>query len=122
MRAFTKILIAVGLLLPVAALAKGNGGRFSVGLYIYIITAFYGGIFGYPILQFFAIRRMHGKWRALALLPLLPMLPVLIATLQRFYGRSELPVWVYLVFVPAILAYLVILLVVYGVVQRKPRD
>ena len=89
---------------------------------LYITTAFYGGLFGYPILQFLAIWFMRGKWRVLALLPLLPALAIFFTILQGAYGGSELWVWLVLFFSPAILAYLLILLVVHAVVKCKRRN
>src|ERR1039458_361859 len=81
-----------------------------------------GGILGYPVLQFLAIRRMRGGWRVLALLPLLPMIPVLILTTVAILQGSN--IWpIVLIFVaPEILAYLIVLLVVHAVLQKKRHD
>jgi uncharacterized integral membrane protein len=82
----------------------------------------FGGIFGYPILQFLAIKRTRGGWRVLALLPLVAMIPVLIVTFLGLVQGSHL--WpIILIFVaPAILAHLIVLLVVHARVQKSRHD
>jgi hypothetical protein len=84
-----------------------------------IPIAIFGGILGYPILQFLAIKRMRGGWRVLALLPLLTLIPVLFLTFLALSRGSNL--WpIILIFVaPAILAYLIILLVVHARAQKN---
>ena len=83
-----------------------------------IPVGIYGGIFGYPILQFFAVKRMRGWWRVLALLPLIVMLPVLCSAFLGLYRGANL--WpIILIFVaPWVLAYLIALLVVHAVFSR----
>jgi hypothetical protein len=82
----------------------------------------FGGILGYPFLQFLAIKRMQGGWRVLALLPLLAMIPVLFVTFLGLLQGSN--IWpIILIFVaPPILAYLIVLLVVHAVVQKSRHD
>jgi uncharacterized integral membrane protein len=82
----------------------------------------FGGLLGYPILQVLAIRRMRGGWLVLALLPLLVMIPVLFVTFQALSHGSNL--WpIILIFVaPALLAYLIILLVAHARVQKRRHD
>ncbi|MBI2997645.1 MAG: hypothetical protein HYY46_04210 [Deltaproteobacteria bacterium] len=78
-----------------------------------------GGVFVYPILQFFAVRRMRGFWRFLALVPLVPMGYVLTVTFYAFYKESN--VWpILLIFVgPIALLYLALLLLIHGLVYRS---
>jgi O-antigen ligase len=87
-----------------------------------IPVGIYGGILGYPILQFLAIKRMRGGWRVLALLPLLIMIPVLVVTFLGLSRGSNL--WpIILIFVaPIVFAYLIILFFAHAAVQRKRHE
>jgi hypothetical protein len=49
------------------------------------------GVFIYPALQYFAVRRMVGRWRLWAVLPLGPMVFVLALTVYAFLKESN--VW-----------------------------
>jgi hypothetical protein len=80
----------------------------------------YGGLLGYPLLQFWAIARMRGTWRVLSALPVFVMIPVLFATLSALYQGSNL--WpILLIFIaPFALVYLSILLAIHrGVLNHR---
>ncbi len=83
-----------------------------------IMIGFWSGVLGYPILQFFAIKRMQGGWRVLAFLPLILMAIVFFITVVLFFQQSNL--WpIILIFVaPLILVYLAVLLGVHWFVVR----
>lgn len=70
----------------------------------------YGGMFGYPIVQYLSIYRTRGRWQILASLPLVPM-AVLLAV-AGLSGSAASGTWPLLLVLTALLAlvYLAILL------------
>jgi len=72
-------------------------------------VGFFGGLFIYPFLQYFALRRMCGGWRILAFLPLVPMCIVLIVMIQGLLQQSNLWPILFIFFAPLALVYLAIL-------------
>lgn len=78
-----------------------------------------GGLFIYPFLQYFALRRMCGGWRKLAFLPLVPMSIVLIVTIQGLLQQSNLWPILIIFIAPLALVYLFILLICHKVMLRK---
>lgn len=87
-----------------------------------LVTGFWGFIIVYPILQFNAVKRMHGAWRVLAFLPLILMIFVFFVTIAGYYQRSNL--WpIFLIFVaPLVLVYLAILLTFHSVFTRGKNE
>jgi hypothetical protein len=72
--------------------------------------AVYGGMFGYPVLQYLAIYWTRGRWQVYASLPLVPMAVLLaVAGLSGSDGSST---WLLLLILsaPLALVYLAILL------------
>ena len=79
-----------------------------------VTTLPYGGIFVYPILQFWAIKRLRGWWRIVALLPLVPMVGILCLT-GLMYSQGDNNMWPIplLMFLLAALPYLILILCVH---------
>jgi hypothetical protein len=67
----------------------------------------------YPILQFFALKRMQGDWRLIAFLPLLLMAVVFFVTVVALYQQANL--WpIILIFAsPLSLVYLLFLMIIH---------
>lgn len=84
-----------------------------------IPVGIFGGILGYPILQFLAIKRMRGGWRVLALLPLILMVPVLIVTTVAVLQGSNIWPLVLIFVAPEVLVYLIILLIAHAIHQKN---
>jgi len=89
---------------------------------VIIMVGFWGGILAYPILQFIAVKRMHGGWRVLAYLPLILMAFVFLITVVGFYQQSNLWPLVLILVSPLVLVYLVILLVSHSFVMRGKNE
>ena len=87
-----------------------------------IIVGFWGGVLVYPILQFIAVRRMKGGWRALAYLPLILMAFVFFITIVGLYQQSNLWPLILILVSPLVLVYLVVLLVSHSVVMRGKNE
>jgi hypothetical protein len=84
-----------------------------------IPVGIFGGILGYPVLQFLSIKRMRGGWRVLALLPLLLMVPVLIVTTVAVVQGSNIWPLVLIFVAPEVLLYLILLLIAHAVHQKN---
>jgi serine/threonine protein kinase len=83
-----------------------------------VMSLGYGGIFAYPFLQFWAVKRLRGGWRVAALLPLIPMLVVLCLTYLMFSdGDNNMWPVPLMMFLMATLPYLILLLCVHGLVS-----
>lgn len=74
-------------------------------------VAIYAAYFGYPILQYLAIRWTEGWWRRLAWLPLLPTILILAATIVGVVGPTHSMALLGLLAPPLAFMYLVLLLV-----------
>lgn len=98
-----------------------GSGNDTVGEAI-ILIGFWGGVLGYPLLQFFAIRRMHGGWRFLAFLPLVLMAIVFTFTVVALYQESNLWPIVLIFASPLVLVYLAALLGVHAFTLRSKND
>ena len=87
-----------------------------------IIMVGFWSVLAYPVLQFFAVKRMRGFWRVLAFLPLILMAFVFVVTIIGFYQESNL--WpIFLIFVsPLVLVYLVVLLVSHAFFVRSKNE
>jgi hypothetical protein len=87
-----------------------------------VMSLGYGGIFAYPALQFWAIKRLRGGWRYAALLPLPALLLVLYATYEMFSNEVNLWPLALMFFLIAALPYLLLLLCVHSLVSLASRQ
>ena len=71
--------------------------------------AVYGGMFGYPVLQYLAIYWTRGRWQVYASLPLLPMAVLLAVAGLRGSGADGWSLLLVLM-APLALVYLAVLL------------
>jgi hypothetical protein len=78
-----------------------------------IPLAVYGGMFGYPVLQYLAIYWTSGRWQVLASLPLVPM--AILLAVAALSGSGPANTWSLLLVLaaPLALVYLAILLTVH---------
>ncbi len=90
-------------------------GQQAVALVIPLVA--YGGMFGYPVLQYLSIYRTRGRWQVLASLPLVPM--AILLAVAAFTGSSVTGVWPLLLLVSTVLA--VIYLAILMTVHRRAR-
>ena len=94
--------------MDIAPLDQMTFGQQAFGLLIPLIA--YGGMFGYPILQYLSIYRTRGRWQILASLPLVPMAILLaIAGLSSSAASGAWPLLLVLT-APLALVYLTLLL------------
>lgn len=91
---------------------------FLSGSNLAVMVGIWGGILVYPILQFIAVRRMHGVWRVFAFLPLILMVFVFAVTVVGVYQRASLAPIALILVSPLVLVYLVGLLVLHWFVVR----
>jgi hypothetical protein len=75
-----------------------------------IPLAVYGGMFGYPVLQYLAIYWTRGRWQVYASLPLVPM--AILLAITGLSGSDSSNSWLLLLVLtaPLALVYLAILL------------
>jgi hypothetical protein len=75
-----------------------------------IPLAVYGGMFGYPVLQYLAIYWTRGRWQVFASLPLVPM--AILLAVAGLSGSDGSNTWslVLILTAPLALVYLAILL------------
>jgi hypothetical protein len=83
-----------------------------------IMVGFWGGVLAYPILQFFAVKRMRGVWRGLAVLPIVLMGFVFAITVIGVLQESNLWPIVLIFAAPVVLLYLAVLMVLHALVKR----
>jgi hypothetical protein len=88
---------------------------------ILIAVGIYGGIFGYPVLQLYALIRLRGWWQALAAIPLTVMVPVLVITFRAFYHQSNLWPLLLIFIAPPVLVYLIVLLCVQARISNRQK-
>ncbi|MCL4681773.1 MAG: hypothetical protein KJZ92_10895 [Rhodocyclaceae bacterium] len=83
-----------------------------------IMVGFWGGVLAYPVLQFFAVKRMRGVWRAFAVLPIFLMGYVFAITVTGFLQESNLWPIVLIFASPVVLLYLGVLMVLHALAKR----